>query len=654
MPPLTAILCNGAQLPTQDGSNFHDVISLDYRHDTTPTHALRLSLPDFVRNVLYLPERVLDLLEIASYVFSADRLVSRGRKDLLEYHSWGRDLDFYIRVRDSDFWNSEEVKGILARLLRFLTGDKSYKFNFQSGHQTPPTGLFDKEGFSISTGQPASVVLFSGGVDSFTGAVDRILNTEEIVYLISHRTQPRIIRTQDALYGALDREYNQRVRHYKFKCTLKYHKASEESQRSRSFLYCSIAFALATALGISELYVYENGVTSINLPKRQDLISGRASRTTHPKTIKAIEDLFSLISESEFRIKNPYVWMTKTDVMKNLKSFGVSQLLSSTVSCGRGRLNFSPGTHCGWCSQCIDRRLAAYAAQMEDKDDRTGIYNIDLCTPVNDRSARGAFREFLHQAQRYATSSMEDFYTEYLSELTELIECYRDLAEEEVIEKLYDLHSRHGQQVGQAIQAIRRIDHPFEPTSPGSFVELIVRKSYLHSNKNSAELVAKLIAVKPGKEDAKKYEGTMLEILTALFNPYLTDAHPQVRSVDGLEIMDITYRNRANSGFWHDIKTKHGNNVVVFELKNRNKLSNEDFNQISERLDRRIGLLGVLVARSKTERDFARAYRRYNKHDHVIIVLDDSDICKMLDKMEVGDDPTFHIDSVYREFIEKA
>ena len=64
----------------------------------------------FVRDVSHLPSRILDLLEIAAYVFCADRLASRGRKDNVEYHSWPRLFHFVIKVRDFDFWDTHDVK----------------------------------------------------------------------------------------------------------------------------------------------------------------------------------------------------------------------------------------------------------------------------------------------------------------------------------------------------------------------------------------------------------------------------------------------------------------------------------------------------------------------------------------------------------------
>ena len=104
---------------------------------------MRITLPQFVEDVYHLPDRVLDLLEMASYVFAADRRICRGEKDSVEYHSWSRVLHFHIRVRDYDFWTSSAVKACLSEAMVFMTGDSLISFSFEPGHRTPPTGLFD-------------------------------------------------------------------------------------------------------------------------------------------------------------------------------------------------------------------------------------------------------------------------------------------------------------------------------------------------------------------------------------------------------------------------------------------------------------------------------------------------------------------------------
>ena len=126
---IVTILCNGARFPvglTHSGL----VHSLEYRTWTSIPANIRIELPDFVRNVFHLPDRFLDLLEIAAYVYCADRKVKRGSTNSVEYHSWSRNLRFVIKVRDYDFWNQPNVSSSLSKALEFMTGDQSIRFLF--------------------------------------------------------------------------------------------------------------------------------------------------------------------------------------------------------------------------------------------------------------------------------------------------------------------------------------------------------------------------------------------------------------------------------------------------------------------------------------------------------------------------------------------
>ena len=91
-------LCNGATPP--DGLDQKNCDVLDYRSSNGETPKVRLRLPDFVRSVYYLPERCLDLLEIAANVFAADRLTFRGSRRAVEYQAWSRKFHFVVKVRD--------------------------------------------------------------------------------------------------------------------------------------------------------------------------------------------------------------------------------------------------------------------------------------------------------------------------------------------------------------------------------------------------------------------------------------------------------------------------------------------------------------------------------------------------------------------------
>lgn len=484
--PPAVVLCNGAELKGKlrricEGTH---PVRLEYR--TIPGHEapnVKVSLPDFVRRASYLPPRILDLLEIASYVFCADRCVSRGRKDALEYHSWARSFHFVIRVRDFEFWTQPTVGQKLANALRFMSGDREYTFAFQPGHSTPPTSLFDHPEFMLDTSNRTRIMLFSGGLDSLAGVLDSLETSTDQVCLVSHRSYPGIIRTQDRLFEALRRDYGTRVRHFTFHCSLLGNSASEESQRTRAFLYTAIAYSLSYALGQSEFFVHENGITALNFPRRQSLINARASRTTHPQTIANLEAFFSELGgpgKAPVRIRTPFFWKTKADLFRMISCYGREDLITSTVSCSRTRGKSGPATHCGVCSQCIDRRFAAYASGLHDVDDG-GIYSVDFIRDrIEEPEARTALVDYVRQARDFAKWSIDDFYTEMLSELAHVHGHIPELTEEETVERVWDLCRRHGEHVLDAMKTMREVhDDPYSEVVPGSLLDLIARREYL-------------------------------------------------------------------------------------------------------------------------------------------------------------------------------
>ena len=150
------ILCNSAGKPRSGG----EVLRLEYLEGKGITPNVRVGLPKFVRGIYHLPDRLLDLLEIACFVFAADRKISRGPNDAVEFHSWSRDLCFDIRVRDFGFWNQQEVKDLLSESLTFMTGDATYSFNFRSGHSTDQADFFDSEEFHITIDRPTRIWTF--------------------------------------------------------------------------------------------------------------------------------------------------------------------------------------------------------------------------------------------------------------------------------------------------------------------------------------------------------------------------------------------------------------------------------------------------------------------------------------------------------------
>ncbi len=479
-PETHLILCNGAKRP--GAVDVPDMLTtrLDYEAlGGTSEPNMRVSLARLMEDVNHVPLRVRDLIEIASFVYCADRLIHRGDRDALEHVKWSRRLHFTIKVRDAAFWRTPEVSAALSSAILYMSGDYSIDFTFESGRPEPVTGLFDDASFLVQPTCPLTVSLFSGGIDSTAGAI-RELEAGKTVYLATHRSgQPSTIKTQHSIIQHLKRVYGEeRVIHYKYTCHLQGVRGQDENQRTRAFLYGSIAYALARTVLSDSFTVFENGVTAINMPKREDMWSARASRTAHPRTLGLLSRVFSLVGGHAFAIKTPLLWSTKADVLALMKESGRSDVIPLTVSCSKTFKSTVNATHCGACTQCVERRLAAHASGVTDYD-HPGLYSTDLSSTPIAGEDRTIAVDYVRSALHFANQNIDTFYKEHVNELADLIDQVGH-DEEIAVQRVYELHHRHGLQVMDAIRQI--INCRFDPGSrpvPCSFLETLLAQEYL-------------------------------------------------------------------------------------------------------------------------------------------------------------------------------
>ena len=455
--------------------------TLDYRIDTQATKLLNINFDKFASSLVHVPDRVLDLLEIAAYVFAADRLASRGKAEAVEFHSWARDITMTIRVRDHAFWMTPKVQEDLSKCLTYITGDNSWTFGFEAGHSSGPMGLFDEAGHDLSENLPDSnVALFSGGADSLAGVLELLHDSNEPVVLVSHQSSPQATRTQRAIVHGLKELFGDRIYHYPFETNVKGQRPVEETQRTRAFLFCSIGFALAFSLKRNELKVFENGVTSINLHRREDLMNARASRTTNPKAINLIQRFLETVQGSPFTISLPLLSQTKSDIIEMIIKMS-PKLLSSTVSCTRPSFDKGTSTHCGTCFQCVDRRLGVYA-QGKQAIDLDAAYSVDIARDPMTPSSKTVSVDFVRQALSFLKYGPDLLYDKYSAELAELLDHIPyGKTETEKVEWMWNLYRRHGDRVREGIGQMRSLhDDVFSsPPENGSFLSIVADRTYL-------------------------------------------------------------------------------------------------------------------------------------------------------------------------------
>ena len=364
----------------------------------------------------------------------------------------------------------------------FHDRDAEFSFSFEGGHVTPPTSLFDHQDFQQPVGpRDREVALFSGGLDSLSGVMRTLARTDRSLVLVSHHGQPGVKGVQKRLAKALEDRHPDRVHHYGFTCTFTGVRAVEETQRSRSFLYTAIGFAVCQALRSRKLTVYENGVTSLNLRRREDLANARASRTTHPRSIADLQRFLRLVADNgDFTITTPFLWTTKRAVVETLVQSNGGDLIASTVSCTRTFQRTRNATHCGQCFQCVDRRMAMFAGGFNDLDD-PGLYAVDIIrAPIPQGESRTAAVDYVRQAASFAGSTAGSFAQEYLSELAALGDDVPGVTNDiELAEQVWELVHRHGGNVRQGIRKMQDLyDDPLGDLAPESLLGLVASREH--------------------------------------------------------------------------------------------------------------------------------------------------------------------------------
>jgi hypothetical protein len=443
---------------------------------------VNIDLPHFVRLVgCQIPIRIKDLLEIASYIYASDRMIDRGAPNSMEYMRWSRKLHYHIKVRDFKFWNKKEVKESLNEALKFVSGDYSYEFTFHAGGKDfGQTSLTDAEGFDFEKKDNSHICLFSGGLDSLAGAL-KLLSEGKNLILISHSSNNLgVSATQGAILKRIMTDYPDRVQPFKFSCHLKGERAVEETQRSRIFLYTTIAFSLMSLASEDSINIFENGITSINFAKRQDAMNARASRTTHPKTLGLLQNFFTLVGEKKIEVRHPFLLNTKSDILEIIKANNKESYINSTLTCTKTFLKFqnkSNASHCGRCSQCVDRRFAAYATGLEEYD---AIYDMDISKDsIDDQEGFTHLHDYLFKVFELKAATESSFSYDFYDELTDLLPYIDGKDNSDKMRLIYTLVKNHTGRIDTAIQRIREGEDLSKPKAANSIFNILDTRSYL-------------------------------------------------------------------------------------------------------------------------------------------------------------------------------
>jgi len=306
-------------------------------------------------------ESVQALLLWALGVWAADKLVLRT----LQPDAWSR--QFIIHCPLPPAW--AEVAPNLEPLLAFLTGDK---WTIRPQEARPDLNFAQTWPHRW---QPTAISLFSGGLDSLTGAIDLLEKGHRLV-LVSHYDYGQLAAVQQTLAAELARHYGPDcVHHLALRVQFE---GPELTLRSRSLLYLALGVTAAAAFPDNlPLFIPENGWISLNPPLTLNRLGTYSTRTTHPHFLEGLAAIWRQVGLGRELI-NPYQESTKGRILAQCCNLDLLHKWTPlSISCARpvvGRWQGQAAGACGYCYPCLVRRAALHRLGWDRREE----YRVDV------------------------------------------------------------------------------------------------------------------------------------------------------------------------------------------------------------------------------------------------------------------------------------
>jgi len=334
------------------------------------------------------PSCLVDLFYLSTVVYGIDRSISRS---LYSLDGWSRELHVTMKLSNHELFmrNKEKVDNMLS----FLTGD-IWDIHYERT-EIPEMASVDIREMHEDYGQ---VNLFSGGMDSFIGAIDYLAAPHEkklcLISHYDHKMKGPLDDQKDA-QNALQ-PYSNDFYHLPSVAIFPI-SSNEKTCRSRSFIFITIASLVASWKQIG-IVVPENGSVSLNFPLSPSRRGACSTRTTHVLFVNQLKEVLASLN-TPIEIENPYEFQTKGTMVRNCKNQELLlDTLDKTNSCGkrnmRQHMTDKTASHCGRCMPCMYRR----ASLIGYKDLTT--YGDTLAQLYHDKGERSddfyAMINFLH------------------------------------------------------------------------------------------------------------------------------------------------------------------------------------------------------------------------------------------------------------------
>lgn len=316
-----------------------------------------------------------DLLVLAACAYAADRMSDRE----CAADRWTRDISIEVPVGDPGLWTG--TKDALQECLSFLSGDRwALAFSPRAVPLRDPAGATKHR--LARPFRADAVCLFSGGLDSFIGAIDWLdAHPQGHLLLVGHYdgdvAGPR--SQQVALSKQLHGHYGQRFELVQFRAGAD-SAGHDTSSRSRSLLFIAGGIAAAAHFGPNTpVLMPENGLIALNVPLTPSRRGSCSTRTAHPRFMDDMREILARLGIGN-PLLNPIQDKTKGEcVVACANQALLSAAANTSVSCSKaGRKDHwqrHTASSCGCCVPCIYRRAALHAAGLDNE-----VYGLDVCS----------------------------------------------------------------------------------------------------------------------------------------------------------------------------------------------------------------------------------------------------------------------------------
>jgi len=356
-----------------------------------------------------------DLLTVMCTLRAADRYF-RSR----DVFAMGRQLHIAATVHDAARWR------VLAAPLKHAVYRLSYdRLDFhpialrrRARDSRPITGATSP----LEAGyRPDCVCLFSGGADSFCGAAHLLANGRRPLFVSV--SIGGVAGRQKVLFDAIRRRFSHVPRSALVQLTpwpnafprgrrpAKGWQHRDSLQRLRAIFFLSLAAMVGHFFDLDDVFMCENGVVGAAIVFAPAYDNASTTRPSEPHFLRALEAfLQAALDAPAVRLRNPFQYKTKGEVLRETAKLGLAKWLPQTVSCWRsGNQGI---VNCGACVPCLFRQLAFDESGLPQR----GRYKRAAIPPrawqrwkSSELPRLAAIREYSLRAMREGTRGLEQY-----------------------------------------------------------------------------------------------------------------------------------------------------------------------------------------------------------------------------------------------------